>query len=87
MFKEDVARYMRLDVALGIAQGRSSEPLDDFVIDAHLAVLRAGVSARLAGGGPDVSARAAEYQLRILGMSAEESRQVRRASERASADA
>jgi AcrR family transcriptional regulator len=26
--KEDVARYMRLDVALGIEQGRFSEPLD-----------------------------------------------------------
>ena len=33
--KEDVAHYMRLDVALGIEQGRFSEPLDDFVIDAR----------------------------------------------------
>ena len=81
-FKEDVAHYMRLDVALGIMQGRFSEPLDEFVIDAHLAILRAGVVSRLAGGGPDVSARAAEYQLRILGMSATESRQVRRGNER-----
>ena len=80
--KEDVARFMRLDVALGIEQGRFSEPLDEFVIDAHLAILRAGVSARLAGGGPDVAARAAEYQLRILGMNAAESREVRRANER-----
>lgn len=84
-FKEDVAHYMRLDVALGIEQGRFSEPFDEFVIDAHLAILRAGVSARLAGGGPDVAARAAEYQLRILGMSAAESRQVRRANERKAA--
>ena len=81
-FKEDVAHYVRLDVALGIEQGRFIEPLDEFVIDAHLALLRAGVSARLAGGGPDVAARAAEYQLRILGMSATESRQVRHANER-----
>ena len=81
-FKEDVAHYMRLDVALGIEQGRFSEPLDEFVIDAHLAILRAGVVSRLGGGGPDVSARAAEYQLRILGMSATESRLVRRGNER-----
>ena len=81
-FKEDVAHYMRLDVALGIEQGRFSEPLDEFVIDAHLAILRAGVSARLAGGDGDVAARAAEYQLRILGMSAAESHEVRRANER-----
>ncbi len=81
-FKEDVAHYMRLDVALGIEQGRFSEPLDEFVIDAHLAILRAGVSARLAGGDADVAARAAEYQLRILGMGAAESHEVRRANER-----
>ena len=79
--KEDVARYMRLDVALGIKQGRFEEPLDEFVIDAHLAILRAGVSARLAGAGPDVSARAAEYQLRILGMSVLEARKVRMTDE------
>lgn len=79
--KEDIAHYMRLDVALGIKQGRFTEPLDEFVIDAHLALLRAGVSARLEGSGPDVSDRAAEYQLRILGLSVAESRQVRLASE------
>ena len=79
--KDDVARYVRMDVALGIDQGRFSEPFDEFVIDAHLAILRAGVAARLAGGGPEVSARAAEYQLRMLGMSAAESRTVRLAVE------
>ena len=84
-FKEDVAHYMRLDVALGIEQGRFSEPLDEFVIDAHLAILRAGVSARLDGGGPDVAARAAEYQLRILGMSVAEARRIRAANERKAA--
>ena len=80
--KEDVSRYMRLDVALGVAQGRFSEPIDEFVIDAHLAILRAGVSARLAGAEADVSARAAEYQLRILGMTPAQARQMRCASER-----
>ena len=75
---------MRLDVALGIEQGRFSEPLDEFVIDAHLAILRAGVVARLAGAGPDVSARAAEYQLRILGMSVKDARRVRWTDERKS---
>ncbi|WP_374943776.1 TetR/AcrR family transcriptional regulator [Sphingomonas sp.] len=83
-FKEDVAHYMRLDVALGIEQGRFGEPLDEFVIDAHLAILRAGVLARLAGAGPDVSARAAEYQLRILGMSVAEAHAVRSENERKS---
>lgn len=80
--KEDIAHYMRLDVALGIQQGRFDEPLDEFVVDAHLAILRAGVSARLGGAGPDVAARAAEYQLRILGMGADDARQIRLANER-----
>ena len=83
--KEDVSRYMRLDVALGIEQGRFNEPFDEFVIDVHLAILRAGVSARLAGAGADVAARAAEYQLRILGLSVAESRRIRRANERKAA--
>ena len=76
--KDDISRYMRLDVALGIEQGRFSEPLDEFVIDSHLAILRAGVSSRLAGAGPDVAARSAEYQLRILGMSVEDAQLIRR---------
>ncbi len=80
--KEDIAHYMRLDVALGIEQRRFTEPLDEFVIDAHLAILRAGVVARLDGAGPDVSARAAEYQLRILGMSVAEAGRVRATIER-----
>ncbi len=84
--KDDISRYMRCDVALGIEQGRFSEPLDEFVIDSHLAILRAGVSARLAGGGSDVAARSAEYQLRILGMSFEESRRVRLEVEQRSMD-
>ena len=75
--KDDISRYMRLDVALGIEQGRFSEPLDEFVIDSHLALLRVGVSSRLAGASSDVSARSAEYQLRILGMSVEDARLIR----------
>ncbi len=79
--KDDISRYMRLDVALGIKQGRFPEPVDEFVIDSHLAILRAAVTARLKGAGQDVAARAAEYQLRILGIASEEARQVLRANE------
>jgi AcrR family transcriptional regulator len=80
--KEDIARYMRLDVTLGIEQGRFTEPVDEFVIDSHLALLRVGVNARLRGAGPNVSARAAEYQLRILGMTSAEADQIVRDNER-----
>jgi AcrR family transcriptional regulator len=75
--KDDVSRYMRLDVATGIEQGRFTEPLDEFLIDTLLTILRAGISARLAGASAVVGARAAEYHLRILGMSAAEAHRVR----------
>ena len=80
--KADISRYMRLDVALGIEQGCFTEPVDEFVIDTLLAVLRAGVISRLAGEEPDVGGRAAEYHLRILGMSAEDARRVRLATDK-----
>jgi len=81
--KDDISRYMRLDVALGIEQGRFPEPLDEFVIDSHLAILREGVKARLEGASKNIGARAAEYQLRILGMNSAEAHKVRLATERA----
>ncbi len=82
--KEDISHYMRLDVALGIEQGRFSETIDEFVIDTLLAILRAGVSARLAGAGRDVATRAAEFQLRTLGMISAEARQIVCANQRKS---
>lgn len=82
--KDDISRYMRLDVALGIEQGCFTEPVDEFVIDTLLAVLRAGVISRLAGDAADVGGRAAEYHLRILGMGTEEARRVRLATDNAS---
>jgi AcrR family transcriptional regulator len=80
--REDLSRYMRLDVQLGIEQGRFPEACDEFVIDCLLALLRTAIAARLAGAGRDVSARAAEYHLRILGMSPDEARRVRLASDK-----
>jgi len=79
--KEDLSRYMRLDVRLGIEQGRFSEPCDEFVIDCLLALLRTAIAARLAGAGREVGARAAEYQLRTLGMTPGEAHRVRLASD------
>ena len=80
--KDDVTRHMRLDVALGVEQGRFTEPVDEFMIDTLLAILRAGISARLDGAGAVVGARAAEYHLRILGMTAAEAHRVRVATNR-----
>lgn len=80
--KDDISRYMRLDVALGVEQGCFTEPVDEFVIDTLLAILRAGVSARLNDGQADAGARSAEYHLRVLGMSAADARRVRLATDK-----
>ena len=79
--KDDISHYMRLDVALGIEQGRFTEPVDEYVIDMLLAVLRTGVISRLKGEESEVGARAAEYHLRILGMSPAEAHSVRIATD------
>jgi len=79
--KTDLSRYMRVDVALGVEQGRFTEPGDEFMIDCLLAVLRTGTTARLGGAGPEIGARSAEYQLRMLGMSPEKAREVLLANE------
>ena len=81
--KDDISRYMRLDVALGVEQGCFTEPVDEFVIDALLAILRAGVRSRLDGAGVAASARAAEYHLRILGVEAAEAHRIRLATDKA----
>jgi AcrR family transcriptional regulator len=80
--KDDISRYMRLDVALGAQQGCFTEPVDEFVIDTLLAILRAGVSARLNDGQADAGARAAEYHLRVLGMTAADAHRVRVATDK-----
>ena len=85
--KDDISRYMRLDVALGVEQGCFTEPVDEFVIDTLLAILRAGVSARLEGADANAGARAAEYHLRVLGMSAADARRVRLATDKVAAKA
>lgn len=66
--KDDLSRYMRADVELGIQQGRFRIVLDEFVIDCLLALLRTGLSARLAGAPPDVSLRTGQYMLTLLGL-------------------
>jgi AcrR family transcriptional regulator len=80
--KDDISRYMRLDVVLGVEQGCFTEPVDEFVIDTLLAILRAGVSSRLNDGQTDAGARTAEYHLRVLGMSAADARGVRLATDK-----
>ena len=66
--KDDLSRYMRADVELGVRQGRFRSRPDEFVIDCLLALLRTGLSARLAGTAPEVSLRTGQYMLTLLGL-------------------
>jgi AcrR family transcriptional regulator len=80
--KDDISHYMRLDVALGIEQGCFTGPVDEFTIDTLLAILRAGIESRMNGADAEVGARAAEYHLRILGLTADEAHRVRLATDK-----
>jgi AcrR family transcriptional regulator len=74
--KGDISRYMRADIAAGVAQGRFQKEVDEFSVDCLLALLRTGISARLSGSGPEIGIRCGEYMLRVLGMSFEDIRKV-----------
>ncbi len=67
--KEDMSRYMRADVDTGIKQGLFRKDCDEFVIDCLLSILTTGISARLTTGDHDISLRAGEFMLAVLGMS------------------
>ena len=80
--KDDLSRYMRADLELGMRQGRFRIESDEFVIDCLLALLRTGVGARLAGAPPAVSLRTGRYMLTLLGLDdAEIEEQVRSLAE------
>ncbi len=66
--KDDLSRYLRADVELARGQGRFRVAPDEFVIDCLLALLRTGVSARLAGAPPAVSLRTGRHMLSLLGL-------------------
>ena len=66
--QDDLSRHMREEVEAGVKQGIFRIDCDGFVIDCLLSILMAGVSARLGGGGPDVSLRAGEFMLGVLGI-------------------
>lgn len=65
--RDDLSRYLRADIALGIEQGHFIEVPDEFTMDCLLAILRTGVAGRLSSDDVDISRRAGDYMLRILG--------------------
>ena len=66
--KGDLSRHLRADVDLGISQGLFRGDCDEFVIECLLAILITGIARRLGGGEREVSLRAGEFMLRVLGM-------------------
>ena len=67
--KDDLSRYMRADVDAGIKQGLFRQDCDELVIDCLLAILTTSINARLTSGKREISLRAGELMLAILGMS------------------
>lgn len=64
-------RHIEEDVRLGIAQGSFTAEPDAFLFDALSAITKTAILAQLEGrSGPEAGRAAAEYMLRILGVSA-----------------
>ena len=67
--RAEVALYLRRDLERGVAQGAFSVAVDDFLVEMVGALVNAALFARINGtAGPDAGSKAAELQLRLLGV-------------------
>ncbi|WP_445948188.1 TetR/AcrR family transcriptional regulator [Sphingorhabdus sp.] len=65
----EVGRYMRQDIERGVAHGAFPVTVDDFVIEMVGSLVSSALFARMNGTvGPEAGSRAAELQLRLLGV-------------------
>jgi AcrR family transcriptional regulator len=75
--RAEVALYMRRDLERGVAQGAFSIKVDDFLVDLVGALVIAALFARMKGtAGPEAGSKAAEMQLRLLGVDAAHAHEV-----------
>lgn len=67
--RRQVSAFARADIERGIRAGTFKVELDDLLVDLFASLVITAVVLRLAGeAGPDVGARVAEHQLRMLGV-------------------
>jgi AcrR family transcriptional regulator len=75
--RKQVSQYLRSDLERGAAQGAFTVPIDDFLIDVIASLVNAALFARMNGAaGPEAGSKAAEMQLRLLGVDAQRAEQV-----------
>jgi AcrR family transcriptional regulator len=69
--RAEVALYMRRDLERGVAQGAFSVAVDDLLVEMVGALVNAALFARINGtAGSEAGSKAAEMQLRLLGVDA-----------------
>lgn len=75
--RQRALRFIRADVEHGVKQGRFPVKVDDFLIDAVGAMAISGIFPHPSGVSPEeAGSTAAEFQLRLLGLSLEEAHEV-----------
>lgn len=68
-FRDEVGAYLREDLERGVKQGVFTVEIDDFLCRAFGALIVSALFSRLSqGSGPEVGSKAAELQLRMLGV-------------------
>jgi AcrR family transcriptional regulator len=76
-FRESVITYLRDDLKRGARQGVFTAGIDDFLIDMFASLTMSALFARLQGNaGPEAGSKAAELQLRMLGVAPAKAKKV-----------
>jgi AcrR family transcriptional regulator len=67
--RKEVGRYLRQDIELGVAQGVFTVAVDDFLVEMVGSLVNSALFARMNGTvGSEAGSKAAELQLRLLGV-------------------
>jgi AcrR family transcriptional regulator len=75
--RRQVVTYLRADLERGVRQGAFDAPIDDVLVDMFASMVITALFGRLRGEmGPEAGARAAELQLRMLGVPAAKAKRV-----------
>ena len=75
--RREVAQYLRQDIELGVAQGVFTVTVDDYLVEMVGSLVNSSLFAQMNGTvGPEAGSRAAELQLRLLGVDPDRAREV-----------
>ena len=75
--RREVAQYLRQDIELGVVQGVFTVTVDDFLVEMVGSLVNSALFAQMNGTvGSEAGSRAAELQLRLLGVDPDRAREV-----------